>query len=144
LVKKATGASKVFIFDHTVRRSSMTNPNNLGQNVDASTVTRVHSDYTDVTGPNRFRHLYQHTSYSGVKLDEAEVEECMKKRYAFINVWRPITDTPVQVKPLAVCDTNSVDPSEYIVYELRYVDRPGAANYSMEYSDKHKWYFYPQ
>ena len=66
----------------------------------------------------------------------------MKKRYAFVNVWRPITETPVQVKPLAVCDTNSVDKDELLVYELRYAHRAGA-NYSLAANPKHSWYFYP-
>ena len=42
------------LFDHTVRKSSATNPNNMGANVAASTVARVHSDYTDESAPRRF------------------------------------------------------------------------------------------
>lgn len=66
----------------------------------------------------------------------------MKGRFAFINVWRPTTPEPVQVKPLAVCDTNSVDPKTFLTYELRYPDRTGE-NYSLAPSDDHSWYYFP-
>jgi len=53
-IKKATGASHVFLFDHTVRKSSVTNLNNLGKKVDAGSVVRVHNDYTADSAPRRF------------------------------------------------------------------------------------------
>jgi hypothetical protein len=142
LVKRATGASDVFLFDHTVRKSSVTNLNNLGANSAAGSVLRVHCDYTEESAPRRFRQMGQKESYTGFKLSPEKVEELMKKRFAFINVWRPITEEPVYVKPLAVCDTNSVDPATHLTYELRYPDRTGE-NYSLEHSDDHKWYYYP-
>jgi hypothetical protein len=82
-------------------------------------------------------------SYTGFKLTSEDVEKYMEGRYAFINVWRPITDYPVYVKPLAVCDTNTVDSKEHITYELRYPERTGET-YSLEPNDNHKWYYYPQ
>ena len=67
----------------------------------------------------------------------------MKGRFAFINVWRPITKEPVQCKPLALCDAYSVDPKTFLNYELRYKERTGL-NYSLEPSDGHKWYYFPR
>ncbi len=56
MVKEATGASKVFVFDHTVRRSSVTNLNTLGAaGAAAGSVVRVHCDYDNVSAPRRFR-----------------------------------------------------------------------------------------
>ena len=54
LVRRATGASDVFIFDHTVRKSSVKNLNNLGANSAAGSVLRVHCDYTEDSAPRRF------------------------------------------------------------------------------------------
>ena len=49
LVQEATGASRVIVFDHTVRESSLKNLNNLGASgVAAASVVRVHCDYTEV------------------------------------------------------------------------------------------------
>jgi len=134
----------VFIFDHTVRKSSVTKLNTLGADGQAAgSVVRVHCDYTSVSAPRRFKQLGQTESYTGFKLTEEDVSKYMDGRFAFINVWRPVTEHPVYVKPLAVCDTNSVDPSEHITYELRYKERTGET-YSLEGSQKHKWYYYPQ
>lgn len=49
------------------------------------------------------------------------------------------------MKPLAVCDVNSVDDKDHLLYELRYPDRTGE-NYSLEAENKddHHWYYYPQ
>ena len=144
LLLKTTGAKKVFIFDHTVRKSSVQKLNNLGAKGEAAgSVVRVHCDYTSVSAPRRFKQLGETESYTGFKLTPDEVEKYMEGRYAFINVWRPITEHPVYVKPLAVCDTESVDQKEHLTYELRYAERTGET-YSLAPKDGHKWYYYPQ
>ena len=56
LILKSTGAKKVFIFDHTVRKSSVTKLNNLGAAGEAAgSVVRVHCDYTQDSAPRRFQ-----------------------------------------------------------------------------------------
>ena len=83
-------------------------------------------------------------SYTGTSLSEAEVEEYIRGRYAFVNVWRNITDAPVQVKPLAVCDTNSVDPATHINYKMEYPERTGSnLCLAPDHAADHKWYYYP-
>jgi hypothetical protein len=37
-------------------------------------------------------------------LNEEDVQELARGRYAFINVWRSISDAPVERMPLAVCE----------------------------------------
>merc|ERR1719440_1514579 len=78
-----------------------------------------------------------------MKLSKAEQESVMSNRFSFVNVWRSIVDEPIQVKPLAVCDARSVDPSEAIPYEMHYADRIGG-NYALAHNDQHKWYYYPE
>jgi hypothetical protein len=90
LIKRATGASEVFLFDHTVRKSSVQDHFNNGEAKAAGPVARVHCDYTEVSAPRRFRQMGENEG-----LTPQKVEELIKKRYAFMNVWRPITETPV-------------------------------------------------
>lgn len=55
LLRRATGGTQVFIFDHTVRKSSVSNLNTLGKSgAAAGPVNRVHCDYTAVSAPRRF------------------------------------------------------------------------------------------
>jgi hypothetical protein len=55
LIKGSTGASKVIVFDHTVRKSTNKNLNNMGaKGVSAAAVPRVHCDYTAEGAPRRF------------------------------------------------------------------------------------------
>merc|ERR1719498_1635359 len=56
LVKQASGADRVFIFDHTIRQSGNTNlnPSDGGS---AAPVPRVHCDYTHDGAPRRLLQL---------------------------------------------------------------------------------------
>jgi hypothetical protein len=55
MIKESTGASKVIVFDHTVRKSTNKNLNNLGvKGASAAAVPRVHCDYTADGAPRRF------------------------------------------------------------------------------------------
>lgn len=57
-------------------------------------------------------------------------------RFAIINVWRNITETPVVAHPLALCDGQSVDPEDLVVFEIHYSDRVGE-NYFAKHSSAH-------
>jgi len=146
VVKKASGAQRVLVFDHTIRESGNTNLN-AAAGGSAAPVPRVHCDYTVDGAPRRLAKLGKEGIYSlirGRNLSEAEVAELASKRFAFINIWRSISDeAPVYVKPLAVCDEKSVEPEDRFLYELIFPDRVGE-NYSLEFSEKHKWYYFPQ
>ena len=63
----------------------------------------VHNDYTENSAPQRVRDL----------LPPAEAEARLKRRYAEINVWRPIAG-PVRSTPLALCDARSLDPADLV------------------------------
>ena len=77
LIKRTTGASEVFLFDHTVRKSTVKNLNNLGASEAAGSVVRVHCDYTDLSAPKRFRQMGEKESYTGFKLSPERVEQLM-------------------------------------------------------------------
>ena len=64
-------------------------------------------------------------------------------RFAIINVWRNIADEPVATHPLALCDAQSVQPEDLVVFEIHYEDRVGE-NYFAKHAQRHRWYYYPE
>jgi hypothetical protein len=128
LLKAETGASKVVIFDHTIRTSHQ-RPRGVGLPREA--VLRVHNDYTLKSGPQRVRDLVP---------EEAEAR--LKKRYAIVNVWRPIVG-PLQQFPLALGDAASLTPDDILATDLIYPDRVGEI-YSIAYNPAHRWFYFPE
>ena len=58
-MQRATGASRVLVFDHTIRDSTSTRPywHRMHQGGPAAGISRVHGDFTDHTGPSKLRAL---------------------------------------------------------------------------------------
>jgi hypothetical protein len=129
LLKEATGADRVFIFDHTLRRHipGVTDRREGPR----QPVLRVHVDHTAKSGPQRVRDL----------LPE-DAEELLRGRVQVINLWRPIRG-PVLDSPLAVCDARSVSPQELVGSDLVYRERVGET-YSVTYSPNHRWFYLPE
>jgi hypothetical protein len=128
LLKAETGAGRVLIFDHTIRTSHQ-RPRGVGLPREA--VLRVHNDYTLKSGPQRVRDLVP---------DEAEA--LLKKRFAIVNVWRPIVG-PLQQFPLALGDAGSLAPADVIATDLIYPDRVGEI-YSIAHNPAHRWFYFPE
>lgn len=116
----STGASRVFIFDHTIRRGS-------GGAKLRGPVQRVHIDQSYQAAENR-------VSYH---LPE-EASELSKGRFQIINVWRPIRT--ILKDPLAVADAHSVLESDLVPIKLIYPDREGET-YSVKPDPGIKWYY---
>jgi hypothetical protein len=146
LIKEASGAKRVFIFDHTCRESSNSNLNALPGG-SAAPVPRVHCDYTAEGAPRRLVQLGADGIFSRVRgrmLSEEEVASLACSRYAFINCWRSTSEAgPVMQKPLAVCDEATVAEADKMLYSLLYPDRTGE-NYSLRFSADHGWYYFPR
>lgn len=133
LVKQATGAAKVLVFDHTIRVDGGTKPDENGlPQATRAPVRSVHNDYTDRSGPQRVRDL----------LDGAEAEARLGRRFAVVNVWRPIVG-PVEATPLAVADARSVAPEDFVASDLVYEDRVGEFH-NVAHSPDHRWYYFPK
>ena len=129
LLKAQTGAGKVVIFDHTLRTASEA-PRGVG--LPREPVLRVHNDYTLKSGPQRVRDL----------LPADEAAERLKRRFAIINVWRPIVG-PLQHMPLAFCDAGTFRAEDAIATDLIYPDRVGEI-YSIAYNPKQLWFYFPE
>jgi hypothetical protein len=128
LLKAATGAAKVVIFDHQVRCLPMAQRGERGAREYAKA---VHNDYTANSGPRRVRD----------HLPPAEAEELLRHRFAEINVWRPIRG-PVESSPLAVCDARSIAPDDFVPSDLVYPDKVGET-YRFKHNPNHRWFYFP-
>jgi hypothetical protein len=156
LVQGATGASRVVAFDHNVRSAAGKEAKRRiegGQQVQGPAHV-VHGDYTLTSAPQRIRDLakpptgndtYAATLSDGRSLISKEEADAVLEggqRFSIINVWRNIAAEPVQTHPLALCDAQSVQADELVVFEIHYHDRIGE-NYFAKHSQTHGWYFYP-
>src|SRR5579864_4737084 len=128
LVKAESGAARVVVFDHTLRTAD---DEMRAQRKIREVVPRVHNDYTEWSGPQRVRDLLP---------DEAD--ELLRRRFAIIQVWRPIR-RPVESFPLAICDARTVSPDDLVISERRYPNRVGQT-YAITYNSAHKWYVFPR
>jgi hypothetical protein len=126
LLKEVTGAERVFIFDHTLRRRIPGQEDY--RDGPRQPATRVHVDHTARSGPQRVRDLLP---------DEAE--ELLKGRVQVINLWRPINH-PVYDAPLAVAEATSVRFEELVPSDLVYPNRVGET-YNVAFSPEHRWHY---
>src|SRR6266702_1081437 len=128
LVKAESGASRVVVFDHTLRTAD--DEQREARKI-REVVRRVHNDYTEWSGPQRVRDLLP---------DEAD--DLLQRRFAIVQVWRPIRH-PVESFPLAICDARSISPDDFLVSERRYPNRIGQT-YAITYNPEHHWYYLPR
>jgi hypothetical protein len=127
-----TGASRVFIFDHTIRRQaadsrSGSNPSDTPQPPLRGPVQRVHIDQSYAASLTRVPHHLP---------DEAE--RLLQSRVQIINVWRPIRQ--VLRDPLAVAEADSVDDNDLVVTELIYPNRRGET-YAVRHNEGQRWHY---
>jgi hypothetical protein len=129
LIKKHSGASEVIVFDHTVRIGDEQTRNAINAR---PPVKGVHNDYTDKSAPRRLREI----------VGDAEAEKRLRKRFAIIQVWRPIRGT-VLIDPLAMCDGRTIPEKGFILVQRRYRDRTGEV-YHIAYNPAHEWFYFPR
>jgi hypothetical protein len=127
LVKRISGASRVVLFDHTLRSGD---ESEREARLVREPVLSAHNDYTEWSGPQRVRDL----------LPE-EAESLLKRRFAIIQVWRAIAD-PIARNPLAMADARSVSADDMNISERRYPDRVGQT-YRLSYNPAHQWFYFP-
>jgi len=126
---KHTGASRVVIFDHTIRRPK-------DPNVPETPSTRTpglgtHGDQTPISAHKRVeRHVQPPQPH---------------KRFQLINLWRPLLNT-VHDYPLAMCDFNTLD----IFHDLepttlqRRPPTPSGEVYSVKHNSNQVWWYWSE
>lgn len=129
-VKRHTGARRVEVFDHTLRKR-MPADLKVQTTVQRPAVLLVHSDYTVASGPQRVRDILP-----------AEADDLLQRRVAFYNVWKPLYRR-VEELPLAMCDASTHHPDDMLRMELKYRERTGEI-YVMRYAPQHRWIYFPQ
>jgi hypothetical protein len=124
LLEDRLGASQAVIFDHTIRTSKETDGAR-------KPVRHVHNDYTAASTIQRV---------VDVVGGDGAIEK-LRKRYAQINLWRPIGN-PVYSSPLAIADARSILPEHFVKADIIYTDRRGEV-YEVLYSRDHRWFYFP-
>ncbi|HYB11283.1 MAG TPA: CmcJ/NvfI family oxidoreductase [Alphaproteobacteria bacterium] len=129
VVAEATGANRVIVFDHTIRRR-VPGVADRTAHEPRQPVPRVHNDYTEKSGPQRVRDLMG-----------PEAEKLLRGRYSVVNLWRPIRG-PLRDAPLAICDARSIPFEDFVPSDLIYRDRTGET-YAVRYNASHRWFYAP-
>jgi hypothetical protein len=128
LIKRASGASRVVIFDHTLRSGD-------GSEREAKLIREpvlsAHNDYTEWSAPQRVRDILPN-----------EAEDLLSRRFAIIQVWRAINQ-PIQKNPLALAVAKTIAPGDFLLSERRYPDRVGQT-YRLKYNANHRWVYFPE
>ena len=92
----------------------------------------VHNDYADTLSADR-------------TMVERSFPEIMdmptNKRVVGINIWRSVTEAPLERFPLAVCDRTSIDPDDLIYTMNVNAPKPFNAHYCRP-NTTHRWYYY--
>jgi hypothetical protein len=127
-IKNITGASRVVIFDHTLRK-----PRPAGTPETPETRSPVKLAHVDQTPDSAARRVHMH-------LPAADVPALLSKRFQIINLWRPIQN-PAWQFPLALCDFRTVanqSGGDFVPSTLKYLDRDGET-LVVKYNDAHRW-----
>ncbi|KAJ6555123.1 hypothetical protein DFH09DRAFT_1493249 [Mycena vulgaris] len=128
LIKRLTGASRVVLFDHTVRRRRPGVESGPGKRQPAA---MTHVDQTKASAVAR---VHRH-------LPAEEVPELLKHRFQIINLWRPISH-PADDWPLALCDFRTVDPvNDILPVALILPDLEGELG-GVKYNPNQKWTYF--
>jgi hypothetical protein len=128
LIGARSGASRVVVFDHTLRSGS---EEEREARLVREPVLSAHNDYMEWSGPQRVREIMG---------DEAEA--LLRRRFAIVQAWRAIAE-PIRANPLALADARSVAPEDFLVAERRYPHRVGQT-YRLKYSPRHRWFYFPE
>jgi hypothetical protein len=128
LLRGITGASRIHIFNHKVRRGP-TQWHHLGfSNLkNRGPVTKTHVDQ----------------SYAGAEIRlrwelPSEADELLKHRYQIINIWRPIAT--ILKDPIAVADSRSVLDTDLVEADMTENGFPGK-QWVVRYNADHRWYY---
>jgi hypothetical protein len=128
LIKTQSGASRVVIFDHTLRSGD---ESEREAKLIREPVLSAHNDYTEWSGPNRVQEILGN-----------EAKALLARRFAIIQVWRPINQ-PIRSNPLALAEAKSVSMDDMMIAERRYPHRVGQT-YRLKYSPNHRWVYFPE
>jgi hypothetical protein len=129
LVKAVTGAARVVVYDHTLRRRT----DGVADRTPGAArqpASRAHVDQTVLSGPQRVRDLMGDAA-----------EDLLGRRAAIINLWRPIAHV-ARDWPLAFADARTVAPDDLLASDLIFPHRRGEI-YGVAYNRAQRWRYVP-
>jgi len=129
LLRRASGAAEVHVFDHTLRVEDEAKRRVHGTRLP---VTVAHNDYTERSAMQRVRDV----------LVPETAERFLAGRFAIVNVWRSFGASPERF-PLAVADGRTVLQTDYVTVDLVYPDRTGEVYYTA-HSSGQRWFYFSQ
>ena len=129
IVKEVTGASRVVVFDHTLRRSDVA-ADSRGTGAARPPASRAHVDQTVASGPQRVREVMGE-----------QAEALLRGRAAIINLWRPIHH-PARAWPLALGDARSFELADLVATDLVFAHRKGEI-YGVAHNPGQRWLYVP-
>ena len=157
LLAKQTGAKLVVAFDHNVRcdAAKATGRRLRNGNRVEGAAALVHNDYTAASAKRRLSMLSEPPSralkaelvtklHDKPPLERQVVEEALdgKRRFAFVNVWRPIV--PVECKPLGCVDAMSVSSKDLVTLKVEHTGGQSQGGiYFASHQPQHSWWYYP-
>ncbi|KAK0455746.1 uncharacterized protein EV420DRAFT_1552970 [Desarmillaria tabescens] len=128
-IKESTGASRVVLFDHTIRRRRLEETEDTPEK--RQPVASTHVDQTPKSAATR---VHRH-------LPPEDVPKLLSKRFQIINLWRPIQNPAIDW-PLALCHFASVDPEKDVEpVTLKYPHMDGET-YGIKYNERQKWGYF--
>ncbi|ORY55081.1 uncharacterized protein BCR38DRAFT_462073 [Pseudomassariella vexata] len=123
LLDHIPGSTRVFIFDHTIRRS---NPDSK-----RAPVLYTHIDQTPKSAPQRVRrHMGE------------DAEKLLKGRYRIVNVWRTLNKDPVEANPLAFASSASFADEDAIPVDHIYPNGYTGQTAAISYSSEQRWHYW--
>lgn len=126
LLSHVPGATRVVLFDHTIRRSTPT--------AKRAPVMLAHVDQTPKSVLQRIhRHLPPH---------EAAAILSKGTRYRIINIWRSLNKHPVESNPLAFASSASFRSQDAIPVEHRYPGGYTGETAAVVHHPSQKWYYW--
>jgi hypothetical protein len=127
LLREVTGASKVVVFEHSIRRRGTPKSRQPAA-----------SAHVDQTLNSSIDLVHRH-------MPSKEVPHLLKKRFQVVNVWRPINHAAYDW-PLAMCDFRTIDVKKdtfpvSIIYPPELQAKPGEKT-RIDWSGGQKWWYY--
>ena len=102
----------------------------------------MHGDYTVASAPRRLAQLSEAPKTNdALRKPPLDGVDVAGRRFAFVNVWRPISE--VKSTPLACCDAATVRDDDLLTFKIYYQDRVGE-NYFARHYERHAWYYFPR
>ncbi|KAI1456183.1 hypothetical protein F4805DRAFT_433442 [Annulohypoxylon moriforme] len=122
LLSAIPGSTRIYIFDHTIRRAD--------PNAHRKAVQNVHIDQTAYSAAKR---VHRHMG--------ADAEALLQGRYRIVNVWRTLNKNPVESMPLAFASSSSLEDKDVVPVEHRYPEGYIGQTAAIAYNPNQRWYY---